>query len=721
MNKQSLCLFLFFSVFIIRLTAQRFPWNNPTIPSEVRTEKLLAELRTNEKIRLLMYDNPAIPRLGLLEYNWWNEALHGVARNGIATVFPQAINLAATFNDSLVEEVATNISIEARAKYNEARKIKHYGQYAGLTFWSPNINIFRDQRWGRGQETYGEDPFLTARMGVAFVKGLQGTDHEHPRAAACAKHYAVHSGPEELRHSFNASPSLKDFNETYLPAFRALVSEAKVEGVMCAYNRLYGSPCCGSDTLLRSILRNEWGFSGYVVSDCAAIADIYYHHNAASSMEEAAAQSLKAGVNLDCGTEFSHLKQALKRKLITKKEIDDALVPLLNLRIRLGNLDPFGSNPLDTLNEEDIHSEIAIHSAFEAAVRSIVLLKNDGSLPLKKEELKSISLIGPLADDELVLIGNYFGTSPELITVKDGISSIGGTAIFLNISHSFLTNSEYDEHTMDAIFHSDVTIVALGLNSSLQGESGDELLSGKSGDYLGLEIPENQIQFLRRLRNAISGPIIGLVFGGGPLLLEEAANLCNGLLWCGYPGEQGGRAIAELLFGLRSPSGKLPFTIPYTVDQLPAFDDYSMENRTYRFINSTPLYPFGYGLCYTEFLFQKVKISSQNASVGDTIIVEIDISNAGKLDGTEIVQLYLRKLHPHKKDPYNKLVAFKSIDIPAGDTRQLRFELSPESFTSYDDLGNPYVERGQYILGFVSSNRPDNEALRRLEKSIVLR
>ncbi|MFH1161605.1 MAG: glycoside hydrolase family 3 N-terminal domain-containing protein, partial [bacterium] len=562
------------------------PWKDPSSPLDERVQDLLSRMTLEEKCSQMLYNSLAIERLGIPAYNWWSEALHGVARMGRATVFPQPIGLAATFDTALIYRVASAISDEARVKFNAALKIGNITQYGGLTFWSPNINIFRDPRWGRGMETWGEDPYLTGKLGVWFVKGMQGTQARYLKTAACAKHYVVHSGPEKLRHEFNAKPPVKDFRETYLPAFKRLVQEGQVESVMCAYNRTYDEPCCGSKYLLQDILRDEWGFQGHIVSDCWAITDFNQFHKVTASVEKSAAKAILAGVDLNCGIAYASLMPAIEQGLITEADIDRNLAYLLRTRFKLGLFDPPGLNPWEHIPDSVINCTRHKQIAREAAVKSIVLLKNNGVLPLKKD-LHRIIVTGPLAADVNVLLGNYNGVPSEAVTVLEGITGKVDPGSRISYHSGFLLTGEDPDDPRWVLFsvnNADATVVVLGINPLWEGEEGEAIATKMGADKADIRIPDNQVNYLKELAKDHSKPIVAVITGGSPLDLSEVYQLADAVLFAWYPGEQGGNAVAEILFGEVSPAGRLPVTFPKSVDQLPPFDDYSMVGRTYKYM-----------------------------------------------------------------------------------------------------------------------------------------
>jgi beta-glucosidase len=651
-----------------------------------------------EKVSQLSYTSAAIPRLGIPEYNWWNECLHGVARAGLATVFPQAIALAATFDEVFIHNVAQAISDEGRAKYNEAVKRGNRGQYWGLTFWTPNINIFRDPRWGRGQETYGEDPYLTGRIGLAFMKGLQGDDPEHLKAAACAKHFAVHSGPESQRHTFDAQVSRKDLFETYLPAFKVL-AENGVEAVMGAYNRTLGEPCCGSTYLLKDILRGRWQFKGHVVSDCWAIRDFHENHKVTASPEESAALALNAGCDVNCGCTYPMLTVAYKKGLVTEEAINTALTRLLRTRFRLGMFDPPGEDPYAGLGRDLINCEKHQNLALEAAQKSVVLLRNERNLLPLDDSAKKILLVGPAAANIHTLLANYYGVSPRLVTLLEGLGE--------KIRDKFAINLEYrqgclmydENHPSNVPFgisnDADLVIAAFGLDGAMEGEEGDAIASDSNGDRDAIELPPWQLTWLRKLK-AAGKPVVLVLFGGSPIAIPE--DIADAILFAWYPGEQGGRAIADIIFGDKVPSGKLPITFPASTDQLPPYDDYAMKGRTYRYMKEKPLYPFGFGLSYTTFRFDPPELSTSRLSPGGKIKVATAVTNTGKRDADEVVQLYISRDARKDDDPLSSLRGFRRVKVPAGKTVRVEFELSSADFESINEAGESVLVPGSYTV-----------------------
>ncbi|MCW2120735.1 glycoside hydrolase family 3 C-terminal domain-containing protein [Flavobacterium sp. 7A] len=672
----------------------KFKWENTNLSNQERIDALVNTMTLEEKVSQMLDICPAIPRLGIPEYNWWNEALHGIARNGRATVFPQAIGLGATFDPSLVQRVASAISDEARAKYNEAIKIGNRSRYAGLTFWSPNVNIFRDPRWGRGQETYGEDPYLTSRIGVSFVKGLQGDDPKYMKAAACAKHYAVHSGPEESRHEFNAVVSKKDLFETYLPAFKALVQEAKVEGVMGAYNRTLGEACSGSPYLLQEILKKEWGFKGYIVSDCGAIQDFHQFHKITKTPEESAALALINGTNINCGNVYKVLKSALNQGLVTQELIDIRLKESLATRFKLGMFDPIGSNPYDKIDASIVDSEPHRKLAREAAQKSIVLLKNSNNiLPINKKT-RTVYVVGPNASSEEVLLGNYYGVSSSTQTILDGIVGKVSPGTSINYKMGVMpfskNNNPIDWSTGEAK-KSDVCIAVMGISGLLEGEEGEAIASDDKGDKKSLRLPQNQIDYLKKLKKGSKKPLVLVLTGGSPIAIPEIHDIADAILFVWYPGEEGGNAVADVLFGDVAPSGKLPITFPKSEMQLPAFDDYNMAGRTYKYMTEEPLYPFGFGLSYTTFEYKNLKINKD-------FTVTVEVSNTGKTDSEEVIQLYISSPLAGKGDPIYDLKSFKRALLKAGETKTVTFALNKSTFNQVDQNGKSMVRKGNYSL-----------------------
>ncbi|MDR0639000.1 MAG: glycoside hydrolase family 3 C-terminal domain-containing protein [Spirochaetaceae bacterium] len=674
---------------------------------EERIRALIAEMSLEEKVSQLSWTSPAVERLGIPEYNWWNEALHGVARAGLATVFPQAIGLGAAFDEGLAREVADAIADEARAKYNEAVKRGNRGQYYGLTFWTPNINIFRDPRWGRGQETYGEDPYLTGRIGLAFMKGLQGDDGEHLKTAACAKHYAVHSGPEKLRHVFDAVVSPKDLWETYLPAFKVLVDNG-VEAVMGAYNRTLGEPCCGSTFLLEDVLRGKWGFSGHVVSDCWAIRDFHENHKVTESPEESAALALNAGCDLNCGCTYPMLTVARKKGLVSEEAIDRALTRLLRTRFKLGILgeqagpEKPGSGKWDNLGREVINCEKHRKLALKAAEKSIVLLKNSGGLLPLDDSAKKILVLGPSAANAHVMLGNYHGMSVRIVTLLEGLTGKMRDRFAIQIEYRlgclpYQPNDPSNRFVGEMVGGGkyDVVIACFGLDSAIEGEEGDTIASTSNGDRDTIELPPWQLAYLRNLRQSAKKVILVLT-SGSPVAVPP--DLADSILYSWYPGERGGEAVANIIFGDAVPSGKLPITVPEKTEDLPPYEDYAMKGRTYRYMEKKPLYPFGFGLSYTTFRFDNITLSGGTIMRGGTVKAVVRVTNTGTIDAEEVVQVYISKDKREADDPAASLRAFKRAAIAAGKQASIEFTLNAADFESVNQAGESALVPGVYTV-----------------------
>ena len=682
------------------------PYLDHTKPLEERISDLISRMTLEEKVSQLIDQSPAIPRLDIPYYSWWGECLHGVARFGRATVFPQPIGLAATFDEDLICRVASAIADEARAKFKAAQEMDNSGRYIGLTFWTPNINLFRDPRWGRGQETYGEDPYLTSRLGVSFVKGLQGDHPKYLKAAACAKHYVVHSGPEGLRHSFNALPSKKDFYETYLPAFEALVKEAKVEAVMCAYNRTYSEPCCGSTFLLQDILRKEWNFEGHIVSDCWALHDFHEYHKVTSTPAESVAKAIKSGVNLNCGDEFHHLIDAVAQGLVTEQDIDGALFRLLRTRFKLGFFDPEEENPYNSISSDVVRCQEHQKLAREAAAKSVVLLKNNGQvLPLRKN-IGSLFILGPCATNSDVLLGNYHGLSDNLVTILEGITSKVNIGTKVEFRQGFLLDRN-NINPMDWVASgakaADAMVVVMGITTLLEGEEGEAIASPFKGDRMDIGLPDNQVAYLQKLREGNDKPIIVVLTGGSPIAIPDVHKLADAVLFVWYPGEQGGNAVADILFGDQNPSGKLPITFPESIDQLPPYQDYSMKGRTYRFMEEEPLYPFGYGLSYTRFLYSDLKMK-RSIQRGQDLEVKVKVTNAGEVFGEEVVQLYLTDLDASVETPIHALKGFKRITLKPGESKMFSFTITPDMMSLVTEDGKKLLEPGTFRISIGGSS-----------------
>lgn len=863
MNRKAVLLFgLICVVFFAPLQSQQYPYLDSGLSFEERVNDLVSRMTTEEKAAQLVYTAPAIPRLGVPEYNWWNEALHGVARAGYATVFPQSITIANSWNEDLMLDVANAISDEARAKYHEFLRRNEPGIYHGLTFWSPNINIFRDPRWGRGHETYGEDPYLTGRMGLRFVQGMQGSDPKYFKTIATAKHYAVHSGPEPLRHEFNAEVSERDLRETYLPAFRTLVKEGKVYSVMGAYNQFRGHPACANEELY-GILRNDWGFDGYIVSDCWAVSDFYNFQGYAAGPAEAAAQALKAGTDLECGVDYLHLMEAFRRGLITEDDIDRAVKRVMLARFRLGMFDPDSMVEYAQIPYQANCSDYNRSLARRAASESIVLLKNNGILPLG-DNIETIAVVGPNADNWEALVGNYNGIPKDPVTALEGIiSKVSGCAKVVyaegaDLAHGihnlvpvpschlvtpegkqgvrgeyfsnremtgeplftrtddmidFYWENDSPHHLMpvndfgirwttwlvppvtgryslgawgssdyriifdgDTImryrgehhaFHKEVTvdlvagerkkieilyrnysgdadmkllwalprtgleeeavivasgadviIAVLGLSQRLEGEEMGIHIEGFSGgDRTSLDLPANQEELLASLI-ATGKPVIVVLMNGGPVSSPQAREKAAAVLLAGYPGVEGGNAIADVLFGDYNPGGRLPVTYYRSVEQLPPFEEYDMTNRTYRYFSGIPLYPFGYGLSYTTFAYSDLEVPT-TVTAGGEVTVRVTVANTGKVTGDEVVQLYLTDEKASTPRPLHQLEGFRRITLEPGESRKVEFTLKPEQFSIINNLETRVIEPGWFTI-CVGGRQPGTKAEESPETTHVL-
>ncbi|MCL7764003.1 glycoside hydrolase family 3 C-terminal domain-containing protein [Polaribacter sp. Z014] len=696
---------MFFVLCFVSLKAQNkeidFSFQDTNLSLDKRVEILVSQMTTDEKIDQLRNGAPEIERLKVPDYDWWNEALHGVARNGKATIFPQGIGVGATFDPELAERVASAISTEARAKYIISQKHGNHSKYAGLTFWTPNVNIFRDPRWGRGQETYGEDPFLTSKIGVAFVKGLQGNDPNYLKSAACAKHYAVHSGPESIRHHFNAEPTKQDLYETYLPAFEALVVEGKVEGVMTAYNAVYGVPAGASKFLIQDILIDDWNFDGYVTSDCGAVSGISNKLKYVKTAEEGASVALKVGMNLNCGGAFSQLKKAVKNGLVSEELIHERTKQLFKTRFRLGMFDKVDNNPYTKLGSENIHSKEHISLAREAAQKSIVLLKNtNNTLPLSKE-IKVPYVTGPFANSADVLMGSYYGVSPGIVTVLAGITDAVSLSSSLNYRSGalpFHKNINPKNWAPNVAAESDVTICVVGLSADREGEEVDAIAALNVGDKIDLKLPENQINYVKQIAKVKKGPLVLVIASGSPVSLEGIEEYCDAILQIWYPGEQGGNAVADILFGDISPSGHLPITFPKNVAQLPSYEDYSMQGRTYKYMTKEPMFPFGFGLTYSKTTLKNLTVSDKKLKKDEKLEVTVDVTNTGNCDIDEVVQLYVSPINNKENLPITSLKAFKRIALAKGSSKKVSFSIDADDLKVINKKGEKVWYKGDYKL-----------------------
>lgn len=714
--KKLLLALLCFCGITMQAQIETFPFRNPDLPVDVRVKDLVSRLTLHEKVQLMQHNSPAIPRLGIPAYNWWNEALHGVARTPEkVTVFPQAIGMAATFDVDALEMMGDMTASEGRALFNEAWKSgKGVAQYRGLTYWTPNINIFRDPRWGRGQETYGEDPYLTSQMGAAMVHGLEGDDSYYLKAVACAKHYAVHSGPEYNRHEFDARPSLYDLWDTYLPAFHELVTRAKVHGVMCAYNRLNGQPCCGNDPLLVDILRNQWKFDGYVTSDCGAINDFANHHRTHLDDMVAASDAMLAGTDLECGDLYQLLEQGVQKGLHSEREINVSVTRLLTILFKIGMFDPADRNPYASIGREVIECEAHKKHAYRMAQESMVLLKNENSiLPLDVRRIKKLALIGPNADNEQTLLANYFGTPSVIMTPYKSLKERYGDRIEITYIKgvdfvSKLEKAPSFEQVAAEAGKNDVIVFVGGISADYEGEAGDAGAGGyagfASGDRTSISLPFVQTELLKELKKT-GKPLIIVNMSGSIMSFEWESQHADAILQAWYGGQAAGDAITDVLFGEYNPAGRMPLTTYRSDKDLPPFEDYSMSNRTYRYFQGEPRYPFGYGLSYTSFSYRNLTCESQ-VQTGNSLKVSVWVKNTGKRDGDEVIQLYVS--HPQNKNvriPLCALKGYMRIHLKAGEERKVDFTLRPEDLALTDVLGN-WIECSGTVKIFVGGGQP---------------
>ena len=705
---------------LISMSAQAqvesFPFRNQNLPLEVRVQDLVSRLTLQEKVQMMKHTSPAVPRLGIPAYNWWNEALHGVARTPEkVTVFPQAIGMAATFDTEALQRMGDITASEGRALFNESLRIgKGIPQYRGLTYWTPNINIFRDPRWGRGQETYGEDPYLTSRMGSAIVRGLEGDHPHYLKAVACAKHYAVHSGPEHNRHSFDARPSLFDLWDTYLPAFRELITRTKVHGVMCAYNRLDGQPCCGNDPLLVDILRNQWKFDGYVTSDCWAVSDFAQYHRTHPNDIVAASDAILAGTDLECGNLYQLLEQGVQKGLHSEKDINVSVTRLMTILFKLGMFDSPEQNPYASIGRDVIECDAHKQHAYHMAQESMVLLKNEkNTLPLNDDKIKKIALIGPNADNGHTQLANYYGTPSRTITTYESLRQRYGDRMKINyIKGVDIVKKLDDAPTFAKIAaeagKNDVIIFVGGISADYEGEAGDAGAAGyggfASGDRTTMALPPVQTELLKELRKT-GRPLIIVNMSGSVMSFDWESRNADALIQAWYGGQAGGDAIVDVLFGHYNPAGRMPLTTYKSDDDLPPFEDYSMANRTYRYFKGEPRYPFGYGLSYTTFAYSPIECTPE-IKTGNSIQVTTTVRNTGKREGDEVVQLYV--IHPQSGNiriPLRSLKGFSRIHLKAGEEQTVKFTLSPEDLALTDARGNLTEAAGNVEL-FIGGGQP---------------
>ena len=706
---------------------------NPNLPAEQRAADLVQRMTLTEKTSQLVNQARAIPRLGVPAYDWWSEALHGVAVDG-TTEFPEPIGLAATFDTKNIHEMAVDISTEARVVHAQTAAKNAGGSniFHGLDFWAPNVNIFRDPRWGRGQETYGEDPFLTGRMAVAFVTGMQGDDPHYYRVIATPKHFDVHSGPEPTRHFADVDVSRHDEMDTYLPAFRAAITEAKADSVMCAYNAIKGQPACANQFLLEDQLRGKWGFNGYVVSDCGAVRDIYSGHHYKPTQAQASAISLQRGMDNECidfrakvtdDHDYRPYLDAVKQGHLKESDIDRALVRLFTARMKLGLFDPPQMVPYTKIPASELNSAAHRALALQLANESMVLLKNDGTLPLKTSGLK-IAVVGPLADQTRVLLGNYNGIPTHTVSVLEGlrkefaadtITYVPGTDFLATPKPSPRPNGwteadlTPDPKAVEAAKQADVVIAVVGITSHLEGEEmrGEEEPGFKGGDRTSLDLPEPEERLIEAVA-ATGKPLVVVLTNGSALAVNWANAHANAILDAWYPGEEGGTAVAQTLSGNNNPSGRLPVTFYKSLDQLPHFEDYSMKGRTYRYFAGKPLYPFGYGLSYTTFSYSKLTAPSSAVEAGQPVVVEATVTNTGTRAGDEVAQLYLN-FPAVPGAPLRALRGFERVHLEPGASQNLRFELKPRDLSMVSEAGEPVVAEGDYTIS-VGGGQPDTGA-----------
>lgn len=698
-------------------------WDH-TLPLDIRVNDLVSRMTLQEKVSQMMHGSPAVERLGIPAYNWWNECLHGVGRSGDkVTVFPQAIGMAATFNPEALERTGEIISTEARAVYNGSRlKGEHGKQYKGLTFWTPNINIFRDPRWGRGQETYGEDPYLTAIMGTAMVNGLQGNDPTYLKSSACAKHYAVHSGPEPLRHVFDVTVSPHDLWDTYMPAFRTLVVDANVSSVMCAYNRYEGQPCCASDDLMRKILLYEWGFEGYVTGDCWAINDFWRQHKTHPDAATSSADAVLHGTDLDCGTDYRALVSAVERGLITEEQIDISLKRLMKTRFRLGQFDPENSVPYNTIPYSILEAPEHQAQALLMARQSMVLLKNNKQLlPLSPKKVKTIALFGPNADNEDTQLGNYNGFPTDNVTILKALQREGYEVIYHPATDlaSRWKDGEPDEELLRKAAKADLVIFAGGISPRLEGEAGDagndEITGFVDGDRSEIELPSVQTEFMKKLKAATGKPLVFVNMSGSAVAFRWEAENADAIIQAWYGGQATGTAVADVLFGRYNPSGRLPVTFYKSTNDLPDFESYDMSNRTYRYFNGEVLYPFGYGLSFNTYSYDMLD-TPKTLTVGNSTKVKVEVRNRGKYTGEEVVQLYVSNREIAEEAPICALKGVQRVTLKPGERKTITFDLSAEQLGYIDNDGEWTQKPGKIKIwvGGRTPNAPD-----RFGKNIV--
>ncbi|MFI3322179.1 MAG: glycoside hydrolase family 3 N-terminal domain-containing protein [Rikenellaceae bacterium] len=691
------------------LSAQELlPYQNQELSPKERAADLVSRMTLKEKASQMVNEATAIDRLGVPSYMWWNECLHGVARSGNATIFPQSVGVAASFDTDLVYRMTNAISDEARSLYLQAEAKGNDGKYTGLTFYSPNINIYRDPRWGRGQETFGEDPYLTSQLGVAYVKGLQGDDEKYLKTAACAKHFAAHSGPEALRHGFNVIVSWKDLYETYLPAFKALVKDADVESVMAAYSRTNGEVCAASETLLVDILKKEWGFDGYLTSDCGALWNFINNHKICNSAEEAAAMALNAGLNLECGALYLNaIPKAVEKGLVEESTVDVLLTRLMETRFKLGLFDDKEKVKYNEVSQALVSNNKHKQIAYEAAVKSMVLLENKNStLPLT-DKVNYIYVTGPFANQPDALIGNYYGANDMMTTFYEGIAANMPKGTSIQYRPGVMpTHFGYNDWTVKEAPEADIVVACVGLTNMLEGEGTDAIASETQGDMIDNMLPEAQMKFLRTLRENIDKEnkklgsdkkLIVVVASGTPLIMTEVGELSDALIYAWYPGQAGGYALADILYGNVSPSARTPLTFIKNIEQLPPFENYSMEGRTYKYMTCEPLYPFGYGLSYSEFKYSNLECQ-ESVKAGEKLSLSVEVKNIGKYDADEVVQLYVATQNSGNGEPIRRLANFKRISLKAGESKIVDLEVTPTFMSTLTDDKRREVQKGNLTI-----------------------
>ena len=714
MRKLAKSLFVGAAMLATMVSAQTpLPYKNSQLPIDVRVNDLVSRMTLKEKVSLMMYNAPQIDRLEIPAYNWWNECLHGIARSEEkTTVFPQPIGLAATFNPKELQKSAEMISDEGRAVYNlSVKKGNTAKRYTGLTFWTPNINIFRDPRWGRGHETYGEDPLLTAEMGIAMTKGLQGNDPNYLKLSACAKHFAVHSGPEPLRHEFNATADEHDLYDSYLPAFYRLIKEANVSGVMCAYNSFKGQPCCGSNLFLRKILLHDWKFNGYITSDCWAISDFIYGHKTHKDSISASSDAVLHGTDLECGNVYRSLTEAVEAGMITEDQIDISLKKLLKIQFRLGMFDPQDKVPYSKIGAEVLESKPHQQQALKMARQSMVLLKNEKQLLPLSSKIKKIALLGPNANNGTTQLGNYNGIPSKNTTLLDALRAEKGIEVVYDSISDFITlHPGIDlQHYAEKYKDVDLIIYAGGISALLEGEEGDtgNVEGFYGGDRTTINLPAVQTQVMQMLQKS-GKPMIFICMSGSAIAFNWESQHIPAIIQAWYGGQATGTALADILFGRYNPSGKLPITFYRSDSDLPAIEDYSMKNRTYRYFNGDVLYPFGYGLSFTKFKFKRLNVP-QEVQIGDTISISTEVVNMGKSAGEEVVQLYLSHKNIAPEAPNSQLVGFQKVMLQPGERKIVHFKLSPRNLAYVDETGGVNTMPGKIkvYIGNICPNAPE--------------